>query len=423
MLSLNTKRYFSKELIQPLVLALLFLSPPYLGCLIAPHLKILLGLETFLAPLSMLACLLVKAKQRVFFGFCVGLGLFYWCALSFRYNDYPFFMPLIIILVALCYAGVFYLVLYQQFLFYRVVTLWLTSYIHPFGFDWLVPDAFFAYSLFKVDKLHFLMILIALALYVYKNPLVKPFYMKSLASLILLFCLEYPHTSAPLKGIKPIRTHVNQENKWQHPIFENHIHYNLEQIQQAIKEHQKIVILPETAFSIALNQSNLLHTLIQLGQQITIITGALYKENHTIYNSTYIFHDNTYNYAHKVILAPFGETMPFPKFIADYLDRFFFGSEVFSLGSAPNFTDFNLNGFAFRPLVCYEGTSQRAYTNSPPHLIVVSNNAWFVPSIEPFLQRMLLKYYARRFSKTIIHSVNKSPAYILSPTLLGDQNF
>ncbi|WP_237699337.1 hypothetical protein [Helicobacter suis] len=69
MLSLNTKRYFSKELIQPLVLALLFLSPPYLGCLIAPHLKILLGLETFLAPLSMLACLLVKAKQRVFLGF------------------------------------------------------------------------------------------------------------------------------------------------------------------------------------------------------------------------------------------------------------------------------------------------------------------------------------------------------------------
>ncbi|MDU9800000.1 apolipoprotein N-acyltransferase, partial [Helicobacter pylori] len=52
--------------------------------------------------------------------------------------------------------------------------------------------------------------------------------------------------------------------------------------------------------------------------------------------------------------------------------------------------------------------------------IVMSNNAWFSPSIEPTLQRTLLKYYARRYGKIILHSTNFSTSYILNPSLLGD---
>ncbi|CRF51133.1 Apolipoprotein N-acyltransferase [Helicobacter heilmannii] len=405
----------------PILWAVLFLSPLYIGVLLSNVPKTLALLESILAPLSLWACLRLNAKQRFLFGLFVGFGMFYWTALSFRYNAYPFFMPFIALLVACCYGGLFYLLLFKQSLLYRVPMLWLSSYIHPFGFDWFVPDAFFAYSLFRVDKLSFFVILCALALLVQKR--LNPLYANIVAGLLLVCTLQMPKSAPPLKGVEPISTQINQENKWSSTDLKATMDANFTLINQAIAKHQKAVVLPETAFPIALNKSPLIPILAQLSQNTTIIAGALYEEGNTIYNSTYIFDKGKYHYAHKVILAPFGESMPLPDFIANALDRFFFGPEVFKLGHAKDFSDFHTSALHLRPLVCYEGTSAKAYINSPPYLVVISNNAWFVPSIEPFFQRMLLKYYARRFHKTIIHSTNKSPAYILSPTLFGDQVF
>ncbi|WP_233708223.1 apolipoprotein N-acyltransferase [Helicobacter bizzozeronii] len=410
------------------VCVLLFLLPVYSGLLLAHHPMPLVIFGSFSAPLSVWAYLSVPAKKRFFFGFWVGLGLFYWCALSFRYNDNVFLLPLIMVLIALCYAVVFYGLLYFNSLLYRIATLWLSSYIHPFGFDWFVPDAFFAYSGFKVDRLSFLGVITAIALFMqrYKNFIFfKPLYAPSkiLAVVLLVLCINWKQHASTLdpNALEVVQTNTNQKTKWQPKFLDATIAFNLTTIQQAIQEKKQVVILPETAFPIALNKSNLIPTLLSLSQQITIIAGALYEENDTIYNSTYVFDHGDYHYAHKVILAPFGERMPLPSFLADYLDRFFFGADVFKLGNAPHFSDMKTQHLDFRPLVCYEGTSRQAYENSPPNLVVISNNAWFVPSIEPFLQRMLLKYYARRFNKTIIHSANLSPSYILTPALLGDR--
>ncbi|WP_221271917.1 apolipoprotein N-acyltransferase [Helicobacter gastrofelis] len=405
----------------PIFWAVLFLAPLYVGALFSGAPKFLALAESVLAPLSLWVCLRLNAKQRFLFGLFVGFGMFYWTALSFRYNTYPLLMPLIVLLVALCYGVLFYLLLFKQSLLYRVPALWLASYIHPFGFDWFVPDAFFAYSLFRVDKLSFLVVLCALALLVEKR--LSPLYARIAAGVLLVCTLQMPKGTPPLKSVEPISTQINQADKWSVTTLKLNIDANFTLINQAIKKHQKAVILPETAFPIALNKSSLIPLLLKLSQDITIIAGGLYEEGKTIYNSTYIFDKGNYHYAHKVILAPFGESMPFPDSIANALDRFFFGPEVFKLGHAEHFSDFNTTALHLRPLVCYEGTSAKAYKNSPPYLVVISNNAWFVPSIEPFLQRMLLKYYARRFTKTIIHSANKSPAYILSPTLFGDQVF
>jgi apolipoprotein N-acyltransferase len=46
-------------------------------------------------------------------------------------------------------------------------------------------------------------------------------------------------------------------------------------------------------------------------------------------------------------------------------------------------------------------------------MIVLSNNGWFTPSIEPALQRLLLQYYARKYGTTIYHAVNMAPSYII----------
>ncbi len=413
-------------------LALIFLTPLYVGSLLTKHPLLLVATESLLAPLSILVYLRVKKRKAFGFGFLVGLGMFYWSALSFRYSDYSFLVPLMIALVALCYGGVFYLLCWHSSPIYRVLSLWLASYIHPFGFDWFVPESFFAYSVFKVDKLSFLCIASAIALlssqaegerFLFLKSHTH-FYTKFLASFLLALSMDWQPKGIPsiLPPMQVVTTHIAQDVKWQQAHLDTIVAQNFQTIQKAIVAHKSIVILPETAFPFVLNTSEVLSDLLTLSNKITIITGALYKKGNLIYNSTYIFHNNAYDYAHKVILAPFGETMPLPKFLANYLDSIFFGPSAFQLGSGETFRDFNIAGLNFRPLVCYEGTSAQAYPYSPQIFIVISNNGWFVPSIEPFLQRMLLKYYARRFHKIIIHSTNLSPSYILTPTLLGDQN-
>jgi apolipoprotein N-acyltransferase len=46
-------------------------------------------------------------------------------------------------------------------------------------------------------------------------------------------------------------------------------------------------------------------------------------------------------------------------------------------------------------------------------MIVLSNNGWFTPSIEPTLQKLLLQYYSKKYGTTIYHSVNMSESYVV----------
>ncbi|MGE4396992.1 MAG: apolipoprotein N-acyltransferase, partial [Sulfurimonas sp.] len=56
--------------------------------------------------------------------------------------------------------------------------------------------------------------------------------------------------------------------------------------------------------------------------------------------------------------------------------------------------------------LCYEATCQEIYEGEVDFVLAISNNAWFAPSIEPTLQKLLMRYYARKNAATIYHSAN-----------------
>ncbi|MBD3825095.1 MAG: apolipoprotein N-acyltransferase, partial [Epsilonproteobacteria bacterium] len=112
-----------------------------------------------------------------------------------------------------------------------------------------------------------------------------------------------------------------------------------------------------------------------------------------------------YTIAKKMILVPFGEYIPLPAFLRQLInDTFFAGAADFQTATSP--TDFIIKGVKFRNAVCYEATCQELYEGDVKYLIATSNNAWFAPSIEPTLQNLLLRYYARKNGVTILHSAN-----------------
>lgn len=385
--------------------------------------------------LSIWIYLFIPRRFRFWFGFFVGLGLFYWTGLSFRFSPMEFLIPFVMIFVGIVYGVIFYFSLFYHHYIWRFFTLMILSYIHPFGFDWLVVESFFSYSIFGVDKFSFFVLIASvLALWHLRR------YYKVVGIFLLILAINWNHirdnssewkdhfsinTSSPIKGklnLEVVTTDVSQSQKWQQENMNTIFQDNLKIISNAIEDGKNVVILPETAFPFVLNKSFSIDILKDLSRNITIIAGGMREDiNDKIYNSIYIFQNGDFSYIDKVVLAPFGEKIPLPEFLAKPLRKIFFGEEI-KLQNAKKPGNIEVGKEIFRGAICYEGTSALMYEDKPKYVIVISNNAWFVPSIEPILQRMLIKYYARLYDSVVIHSGNGSRSYILSSSVLGDKN-
>ena len=77
----------------------------------------------------------------------------------------------------------------------------------------------------------------------------------------------------------------------------------------------------------------------------------------------------------------------------------------------------NIKGINIRNAICYEATTDEIFKNigDTKYMIATSNNAWFTPSTEPALQRLLMKYYAKKYNVIIYNSANGSSNSIVSP--------
>jgi apolipoprotein N-acyltransferase len=106
-----------------------------------------------------------------------------------------------------------------------------------------------------------------------------------------------------------------------------------------------------------------------------------------------------------MILVPFGEYIPLPAFLKVWVNRQIFGGgSDFVTADQP--TDFVIKGVKFRNAICYEATRAELYTPDARYLLAMSNNGWFQPSIEPTLQNLLIRFYARKNHSVVFHSTN-----------------
>ena len=242
-------------------------------------------------------------------------------------------------------------------------------------------------------------------------------YYKILAIIPLLFSINFNHFNYKLPSLKIKLTEpkLSQKIKWKREYLPQIIKKNLSDINEAIEEKYDVIILSESIFPIYLDKNiNILERLRELSKKITIVTGSLSYRNKKFYNSTYYFIDGNVTIADKVLLVPFGEEVPLPKFLAKYInDLFFDGASDYSTAKKP-FT-INIKGYHFRNAVCYEATREELFKNPPHYMIAISNNAWFTPSIEPNLQKLLLKYFSKKYNIIIFHSANMGISTVITP--------
>jgi len=368
------------------------------------HFGITLKLLNTIFGLFAIALLLYIPKRAVLAaGFFIGLLWFYWIGYSFKYNGVGYMEPVITLLFALVYMLFFGVLALTNSAALRALMLFGLSFIEPFDFNWLQMELPFVDSYLGVQKYHLAVILAALAIPSYVK---RPY--TFLPLLLLIFSINFApfvQKDAPLK-IKLASTDIAQDEKWKRENLTPTIGFIFEEIRQAKEEGYDLIIFPESVFPFFMNRAPvIIEELKKHSNEIAIVVGSLLSEDDLHYNVTYMFDGGDFKVAKKLVLVPFGEYIPLPKFAQEFINKIFFGgASDFKTAKEP--TDFTIKGVKFRNAICYEATCQEIYEGEVDFVIAISNNAWFAPSIEPTLQKLLMRYYGRKNGATIYHSAN-----------------
>ena len=369
--------------------------------------------------------LLLGRKTWFWYGVFIGLFWFWWIALSLQHYGYAWGLPFGIVIIAFSYGLIFWCMAWfaekiyalssLPSVFIKTLALLGFSYFHPFGFDWLKPELMFIESYIGIDKWQFAIVLLAITLSIWK---------KNLIYLLLVVFAYQPTHIAPINKateqnkIEIITTYIGVKNKWNKSLHAAQFKKVFQSIDQAIENNKTLVILPESVFPIFLNKNQaLIDTLQEKAKHISIVTGGLYWDGKTPRNSTYIFTEGKITVANKVVLVPFGESNPLPNFLSDWVNKVFYDGAI-DYKASSDVIDYLIDGISYRNAICFEATSEKLYAkdssgNNPKYMIVLSNNGWFTPSIEPTLQKLLLQYYSKKYGTTIYHSVNMSKSYVI----------
>ncbi len=390
---------FLQDLFMSLIVAVLFSLSLYLE-----YFGYTLNVLNSLAAISVFYLLLhVNRRTLIFSGFFIGLLWFYWIGFSFQYYNVAWMTPIVSLGFGVVYALFFGIISLSRHVVVRALIIMALTFAEPFDFNWMQFELLFVNSYFGIFKWQFALILTALVLFsMCKTP------WKYTALLLLLAALSWHHPdkTLPNLNIKLVSMDLPQELKWQPYMREQILTYNFNAITDAIANHYDVVVLSESAFPLFLNhEPQLVEKLKHYAQNIVIVTGALEEVNHHNYNVTYIFNQSDVTIAKKMVLVPFGEYIPLPKFMREYVNKTFFdGASDYLSADTP--TDITIKGITFRNAICYEATCEELYEGNPKYLIAMSNNAWFAPSIEPTLQKLLMQYYARKHNSIIFHAAN-----------------
>ena len=371
-------------------------------------------LNTILGLLALYFLLIIPKKALLISGFMTGILWCWWMAVSLQYYDLVYLTPVILICIGTVFGIIFYFFALFDRLTFRILTIFAFTFFAPFGFNWMKFELLFIDSYIGIDKVSFLLVLVSFYF------IIKLKRFKILGIIPLLFALSFPkgqYIQNPNAKIYMPQMNVNQNLRWDKQYKATLEQQNFDEINNAINQQKDLVVLPETAFTTVLNRNiALLQRLKDLSYKIDIITGGLFVEDNQIYNASYHFSNGNVEIAKKVVLVPFGEEVPFPKFLVDLINKLFYnGAQDYSKASTP--TDFTIKGEKFRNAICYEATTDKIFENigDTKYMIVISNNAWFIPSIEPTLQHLLLKYYSKKYDMNIFHVVNGSENRIYRP--------
>ncbi|TQR33675.1 apolipoprotein N-acyltransferase [Campylobacter sp. MIT 99-7217] len=359
--------------------------------------------------------LLLRSDKFGYFwtGFFIGLLWFWWLSLSSIYFGLTYLVPFEILGVGLVYGILFRICYAFKYDFLRLTGIFLLSYLHILGFDWLNWGILTSFGVFESSLKG--VVCIFLIAYFYHERYISRYY--KIAIILGLFYLGIQLKDTPYESLnvdyKLIHTDISQSQKYFYENMQKNSDDLIAEIQKAIEEKKELVILPESAFAFNLERDfdgRYYAILQELSYQISIVVGAFSEQDDKVFNSTYVFEKGRDKILNKYYLVPFGEEIPFFK-------------DTFRKYLMPNMAEFSrgerLNTYTIHDqnitnAICYEASKEELYKQSKI-IVAISNNAWFDGFVEPSLQKLLMRYYANKYAVSIYHATNGEQTAIITP--------
>ena len=264
------------------------------------------------------------------------------------------------------------------------------------GYSWSWSLGFSqSVSIFGVYGLGFITIFCSVCLFNFFNYNNKNIYLY-IFILILLFLFvfgQYRLISNEIEysnhKVRIVHTHFDQDMKWSD--------IGINQIKN-MGSNKLLTVFPETSLGLGVDTKK------------NWFAGYIRKENKKFYNSI-LYNGKIYD---KKILVPFGEFIPFSKYLSYFMPDNKFIHNTLTRGSKNQ--DFSQK---ILPLICYEAIFPSFVRNNVSHetelLVNISNDGWFGKHSGPKQHFVHSRFRSIELGIPMIRSSNKGISGIVSP--------
>lgn len=424
-----------------------FVLGGFAGLAFAPTYLIFLSFVIFPALLLLLdEC---QTKKRAFFiGWLFGLGYFltslYWISFALLTDItsfwwlFPFALFGIPVLLSF-YPALVCLIdnIFKFKGFYRILffaTIWTLFEILRgtlfTGFPWNLTGYVWVFSnsmmqivnITGIHVLSFFTILAFLGLYLFRNG-VKIYLVISISCVpLLMFCiygvdrLEKAQNQFYNEKIRIVQGNVSQFEKWKTDQSQKILAKYITLSTANIDDDIKYVLWPESAIAYHVNENSGITDVLKQAapKDGLLIMGSVHSVTNNlgfidkIWNSIHTIspQGDIVNIYDKHHLVPFGEYVPFKKFLT--FTKITQGMIDFSRGEGIQTID--IDGFlSYSPLICYEAIFPGRAINkySPPKMLInVTNDGWYGDSSGPYQHLNMVKVRAVETGVPLIRAAN-----------------
>jgi apolipoprotein N-acyltransferase len=231
----------------------------------------------------------------------------------------------------------------------------------------------------------------------------------------LMLVLLLPIFSFEFNQKKPNKEIVIEINQLVNPIKL----LNKKKIEEKIKKlinnsNSDYIIFAENNFPYVINKNNLSNLNSFIIKNKKVIIGATTIQDGNFYNSFFLLEKNKIHTFDKKILVPFGEFLPFRKYL-NFME-IISGSIDFQKGNSKRIitTTDNLNIF---PIICYEIVFEKIFNNINKKdidlLINMTNDSWFGTKTGPYQHFYISRMKALVANKTLLRVSNNGISAII----------
>jgi len=391
-----------------------------------------------------------NAKQAWWFGWCFGTALFlggvYWVYFSMHdYGNVPSVLAALLTLLFAMFLGLFVALggwlSRRYFSLQRTAYLWLVlpafwvlmEWIRSWlftGFAWLnigasqVEWPLMGYApIFGEFGMSWLLALTAAGLVYVSDAENKKRFITVLAVGVFwvggFFLNEVrwtEKTGTPF-SVALVQGNVDQIEKWDPAFREEIINGYLEQT----RPHwgTDVIIWPETAISVFYHHvPEIIEGLERQAKKSAsdMLVGIPYRDQSTNeYFNSILSLGAERGFYHKRHLVPFGEFIPFQKWISNVLDFMGLPMSGFGRGLATQ-PPLKAGGYLAGMTVCYEIIFNNEVIQSLPaanYLVNVSNNTWFGNSSMPYQQLQMAQLRARETERYVLSATNNGVSAVV----------